>query len=40
MVQYILNFAANKGGCRVRMFSAVGSEGGTVSSRVFPSFSN
>jgi len=32
MVQYILNFAANKDGCVVRMLNTVDSEGDTVSS--------
>jgi hypothetical protein len=30
MVQYILNFAANKDGCIVRMLNTVDSEGDTV----------
>jgi len=40
MVQYILNFAANKDGCVARMLDTVDSEGDTVSSQIFPSFSN
>lgn len=40
IVQYILNFAANKDGCVVRMLGTVDSEGDTVSSQMFPSFPN
>jgi hypothetical protein len=40
MVQYILNFAANKDGCVVRMLNTVDSEGDTVNLWTFPSFPN
>lgn len=38
LVQYILNFAANKDGCVVRMLNTIDSEGDTVSSQIFTSF--
>lgn len=40
MVQYMLNFAANRDGSIVRMLNTVDSEGDTVNSQTIPSFPN